>query len=355
MKIVQAVMCGGAGTRLWPVSRQERPKQLHALVSSQSMLAATIARGAGIDGLDLADTILITNARYADETLLEAQRAGVAQPTILLEPTARNTAPAAALACLAALEKDPDAVVLLLPADHHIADLNAYRAAILLGAAQAAEGALVTLGIRPSGPHTGYGYIEGGVETVPGAQQVTRFVEKPSLARATEMVQSGRFQWNAGIFLFRADFLLAELAKYEPRALDAPRRAYAAAKRHGPFVILPESPWDETLSISIDYAVAERTARAVTVPADLGWSDVGSWATLWEIGDKDAHGNVVAGAAELIAVENCYVRAESRQVALVGVQDLVVVETADAVLILPRERAQDVKLIVGRMAAAKAT
>lgn len=351
MRIVQVVMCGGAGTRLWPVSRKTAPKQLHALVGESSLLAQTIARGAHAEGLDRNDTILIANAALAEGCVQALKDAGAPGGRIVLEPSGKNTAPAAALASLAALERDPAAIVLLLPADHYIGDLDAYAAGIARGAALAAEGWFVTFGIRPTEANTGYGYIARGEPIAHGGFAVARFVEKPPLKAAQAMASDPAFSWNSGIFMARADRLLEELARHEPAALDGPRKAFAEAERSGPFIRLEPQAWATTKAISLDYAVAERTDRAAVAPVDMAWSDVGSWSTLWEISPKDEAGNVAIGDATAIDSRNVYVRAGSgRRVAVVGLEDVVVIETADAVLVLPRARSQDVKLVVERLA-----
>lgn len=346
--IVPAILCGGVGTRLWPLSRTSRPKQFHPLTTERSLLVETLLRGAGAPGSKGA--VLIAGASMRELAREEASKAGMLGARIVLEPEGKNTAPAAALAAFAALDVDADAIVLMLPSDHHVGDLEAFGAAVAAGAELASDNRIVTFGIQPSEPHTGYGYITAGEKLGPGFA-VARFVEKPKVDAAKALLAAGGNYWNAGIYMFRARFYLEELKRFAPEMLVQAQAAWDGGRSEGDVRTLDAAAWAKTPSDSIDYAVAEKTDRAAVVPVDMAWNDVGSWAALHEIASKGAD-NVVIGDVLSIDSTGSYVRAGSRLVALVGVHDLVVVETADAVVILPRERSQDVKSIVEALRAA---
>ena len=337
--IVPAILCGGAGTRLWPLSRSKRPKQFHRLTSGETLLAETIARGGLVAGAR--SPILIAGesmrALVIDEAPVDAH--------IVLEPSGRNTAPAAALAALAALEVETDPIILMLPSDHHVGDAAAFVAAVNAGAALAADDRIVTFGVEPDGPHTGYGYITAGAR-LGGGYTVARFVEKPELEDARALLAAGGNYWNAGIYMFRAQFYLDELARLAPAMSAAVEAAWRGGAAAGGVRRLDRAAWADCPSDSIDYAVAEKTDRAAVIPVNMAWSDVGSWAALHDIARPGGDANVTSGDVVAVESRRCFVRAESRLVALVGVDDLVVVETADAIVILPRSRAQDVKSIV---------
>lgn len=343
-KIQAVIMAGGSGSRLWPVSRSMYPKQLLPLVSDRTMLQETVARLDGLPGL--ADDCIVVCSE-AHRFLVAEQLAGASpEPRILLEPSGRNTAPAIALAALYALSQSHEPPVLLvLSADHVIRDATAFHAAAGAAREAAVAGALVTFGIVPSSPHTGYGYIEADAD---GANPVDirSFVEKPDADTARAYLKGGRHLWNSGMFMFRADRYLEELEEHAPDILAACRAAMVEAATDPDFVRPGADEFLGCRADSIDYAVMEKTRRAKVVPLDAGWSDVGSWEALYELSEGDQDGNVTSGDALLYDSRNSLVSSESRLVAAVGVDDLVVVETKDAVLVADRKRTQDVKRLV---------
>ena len=346
MKIYPVILSGGAGTRLWPLSRAVLPKQLLALVSDQTMLQETALRLAGWP--ELMAPIVVCGHEHRFLVAEQMREIGVAPLGILLEPAGRNTAPAVAAAAHFLAAIDPDAVMLVLPADHVIEQPDAFAAAVRRAALMVEEGALATFGIVPTGPETGYGYIHRGVavDGSDGCYQVDRFVEKPDRATAVELLRDGGYYWNSGMFLFRAERFLAELVRFTPAIAAAAEAAVRLGYRDLDFCRLHEDSFNACPSDSIDYAVMERTERAVVVPADIGWSDVGSWSALWEVQPHDAAGNSARGDVYLDNVANSLVRAESRIVAVIGVQDIVVVETPDAVLVVHKDQVQRVKQVV---------
>jgi mannose-1-phosphate guanylyltransferase/mannose-6-phosphate isomerase len=350
MKIYPIILSGGAGTRLWPLSRAVLPKQLLPLVTEKTMLQETALRVSGVPEMQ-APLIVCGN----DHRFLVAEQmreAGIKPLAILLEPVGRNTAPAVAAAANYVKAIDTDAMMLVLPADHVINDVPAFHAAVERAAALAREGALATFGIVPTAPETGYGYIKSG-DVVKGAvgdgYQVERFVEKPDRATAETFVKAGTYFWNSGMFLFRADAYLRELEQYAPEMAKAAAAAVQNDYSDLDFCRLDEAAFTSSPSDSIDYAVMEKTRHAVVVPADIGWSDVGSWSALHEVQPKDGNGNVTRGDVYLDDVTGSLVRAESRIVAVVGVKDVVVVETNDAVLVAHKDQVQRVKQIVDHL------
>jgi mannose-1-phosphate guanylyltransferase / mannose-6-phosphate isomerase len=340
------VLSGGSGSRLWPLSRTLLPKQFLPLVSQKTMLQETLLRLDGLAGTQRPTIVCSNEHRFlAAEQLREI---GVASAAQILEPAGRNTAPAVAVAALSVLANDPEGIMLVLPADHLIRDVARFHDAVGKAAIAARTGSLVTFGIVGREPETGYGYIERGesVTGIPGAYRVERFVEKPDEARAREFIASGRFYWNSGMFVFRASRYLDELGRHRPDILEAARGAWSKSTRDMDFIRLDEKAFTASPSESIDYAVMEKTRDAVVVEADIGWSDIGSWTALWHAGTPDEAGNVAVGDAHLDDARNCYVRAEGRLVAAVGVEDLIIVETADAVLVTHKDRSQEVKKTV---------
>jgi mannose-1-phosphate guanylyltransferase/mannose-6-phosphate isomerase len=348
MNLVPVVLCGGSGTRLWPLSRSFLPKQFLPLLSERTMLQETLARLAGLEGAQAPIAIANEEHRFLVAEQLREIRA--APRALVLEPVGRNTAPAVAAA---ALQVPPDSVLLVLPADHSIAGLAELHAAIRLGGKLAGAGKLVVFGIPPKGPHTGYGYIKRGSPLGAGAFAVERFVEKPALDKARGFLAEGGYLWNSGMFMFRADRFLAELGAARPEIVAGVRAALDAADRDLDFVRLDKDAFTRLPSDSIDYAVMERTREAAVVEARFTWSDVGSWNELWAAGAKDANGNVTHGDVLLADTTNSYVRSEGRLVAAVGASDMVIVETSDAVLVARKDRADELKQMVERMKATK--
>jgi mannose-1-phosphate guanylyltransferase/mannose-6-phosphate isomerase len=348
-RIHPVILSGGSGTRLWPMSRSAYPKQLMPLVGEQTLLQQTAARAG--DAAQFAPPLIVCNEEHRFMMGEQLRRVGIAPGAILLEPIGRNTAPAAAAAALVLLREAPDALMLLLPSDHFIADADGFRAAVARAAMAARQGALVTFGIAPSRPETGYGYIRRGtaLDDAPGCFAVARFVEKPDLATAETYLRDGGYSWNSGMFLFKAARLVEELERHAPAVVEAARRAVAEAGTDSDFMRLGKGAFAEAPSISLDHAVMERTQHAAVLPVDIGWTDVGSWAALWDIAAKDADGNALIGDVVTQDARGCYVRAAGRLIAIVGLADTVVVDTPDALLVAARDRAQDVRRIVERL------
>ncbi len=347
--VFPVLLSGGSGTRLWPASRSLYPKQLLPLVGERTLLQDTALRVSG-DGF-AAPTVICNDAhRFIVAEQLHA--AGLPPRRTILEPVGRNTAPAAALAALDLAATDPDALMLLLPSDHRIADRAAFHVAIETAAAAARAGHLVTFGIRPERPETGYGYIRQGagpLDGLDGAFPVDAFVEKPDRARAESYLESGDHAWNSGIFLLPVTPFLEELGRLRPDILAACRAALDGSRVDLDFLRLDEAAFAACPAESIDYAVMEHTHAAAVVPVEMGWSDVGSWNTLWEVSDKDADGNALKGDVIARDVADSYVATDGPLVAVLGVRDLVVVVDDDSVLITPRDRSQAVKDIVAEL------
>ncbi|CAH2604391.1 mannose-1-phosphate guanylyltransferase [Rhodovastum atsumiense] len=349
--VVPVVLSGGSGTRLWPVSRESFPKQFWPLASDRPMIAETALRATG-DGF--APPIVVCNQEHRFVVAEQLHRVGITTPTILLEPVGRNSAPAIAAAALIVAEQDPDAVLWMMAADAAMGDLPALHRAVDAAVAAARAGRIVTFGMRPTAPETGYGYIEVGTQLpgLPGVHDLARFVEKPDAAQAETLVASGRHLWNSGMFVFTARTLLEEMERHAPDVLAALRPAVTGRTQDLDFCRLDPVAFAAVPNISLDYAVAEKTDRAAVVPADLGWSDVGSWGALWELGNKDTAGNVAVGDDVLLeGATDCYVRSDGILTAVLGLKDAVVVVTEDAVLAMDRSQAQNVKRVVDRLKA----
>ncbi|MRR51662.1 MAG: mannose-1-phosphate guanylyltransferase/mannose-6-phosphate isomerase [Rhodocyclaceae bacterium] len=346
--ICPVVLSGGSGSRLWPLSRTLLPKQLLPLLGKETMIQQTVSRLRGIPGIGA--TMVVCNQEHRFLVAEQMRELGGDLGAIILEPSGRNTAPAVAIAALQLVSDGFDGVMLVLPADHSIADVPAFHAAVSVAAEAAAAGWLVTFGITPTGPETGFGYIRSGEAIADGAvRHVAEFVEKPDAQRAAEFVASGQYFWNSGMFAFRPEVFLAELEKFRPDILAAARLALAGVKRDLDFCRLDETSFAACPAESIDYAVMEKTDKAAMIPVSMGWSDIGSWTSLWAHTAKDEAGNGVLGDVLALDVKNSYLRAESRMVAALGVEDLIVVETADTVLVAHRDRAQDVKKLVAAL------
>ena len=350
MALLQPVLLsGGAGTRLWPLSREGYPKQFLPLVGEDTMLQATWRRIAPIADLP---PIVVANDDHRFLAAEQLRLVGVEHPAILLEPVGRNTAPAIAAAALQAMRDGADPVLLVLPSDHVVANEDAFRDAVRVAMPAADRGALVTFGIVPSAPETGFGYIQAdhahGEATEP--RRVLRFVEKPDAATAQGYIDIGGYYWNSGMFLFRASRYLEELGRFHPQMLAAVRIALLEGKRDGDFIRLDKDAFGACPSDSIDYAVMEKTDAAMVLPVDIGWNDVGSWSALWDVSEQDGGGNAHHGDVISVDSRNNYAYAR-RLVALVGVDDLVVVETDDAVLVARKDKVQQVKDVVAQLKA----
>ena len=349
--LIPVVLSGGVGSRLWPLSRELNPKQFLPMTGEVSMLEQTLERALALPNAE--QPIIVCNDEHRFKVAEQLRNQQVDNASIVLEPVGRNTAPAVAVAALQALKLDAQATLLVLPADHVIHDTEAFAQAVAVGLKQAKQGKLVTFGIIPTAPETGYGYIARGDDDCDGSFAIERFVEKPDLATAQSYLAEGNYLWNSGMFLLGAKTYLDELAAFAPEMLAAAEQSLAQASTDLDFIRLDKPAFEACPSDSIDYAVMEKTQRGMVVPLACGWSDVGSWATLWEIGDQDEQGNVVEGDVLLQSSNNSYVRSESRLVATLGINDLVVVETADAVLVAQRDQVQDIKAIVNQLKALK--
>lgn len=351
--IIPVILAGGSGTRLWPLSREFYPKQLLPLAGEKTMLQETVARTRQVDGVGHPIVVCTEEHRFmVAEQLREMDEAA----TIVIEPLGRDTAPAVSAGALQAMAGGADPVLLVLPADHVIGDPAAFAAAVQAGVPLAEAGRLITFGIVPCRPETGYGYIQKGAALGEGnpeaAFAVARFVEKPDLETAGQYVAAG-YLWNSGMFMFRASRYLEELNSLVPAMADCVQKAHADRAADLDFIRLEAKAFSRCPAVSIDYAVMEKTAAAVVIPLDCGWSDVGSWSALWEIGKRDAAGNILQGNVLAREVRNCYVHAASRLVAVLGLCDQIVVETADAVLVAHKDKAQEVKAIVQQLKAEK--
>lgn len=348
--ITPVILCGGSGTRLWPLSRELYPKQLLPLVDHQTMLQNTAQRLSGIGGV--APLIAVSNEEHRFLLAEQLREINAHVAGILLEPVGRNTAPAVAVSALFAMSQGDDPLLLVLPADHAMQNPAAFQQAVACAVPFAEQGKMITFGIVPTGPETGYGYIKAGVELGAEGYHVERFVEKPDRDTAERMLADGGYYWNSGMFLFKASVYLKELEQYRPDILDACRKTMDAAEQSYDFVRLGKAAFTACPSDSIDYAVMEKTPDAVVIPLDAGWSDVGSWSSLHEAVGPDQQGNVLSGDVLIHDVQGSYIASNHRLVAAVGLRDHIIVETADAVLVAHRDKVQDVKAIVQQLNAA---
>ena len=352
--LIPLILSGGSGTRLWPVSRRNLPKQFLSLSGDGTLFQQTVTRTQKLPDVSAPIVVASEDHRFlAADQLLEA---GVTGATIMLEPVARNTAPAIALGALKAVERDPQALLLVLPADHLIGDTESFVAAVQQALPAARDGWLVTFGVRPDRPETGFGYIRRAESIGENAFRVERFVEKPDLATAQGYVTDGSYDWNSGMFLFKAARYLEELSQHAPEMLEAVRKAYATGHGDLDFVRVDAEAFAKVPDNSIDYAVMEKTSRAAVIPVSCAWSDIGSWSALWMSGQHDEQGNQREGDTLTVNTRNSLLRSHDRHmIATVGVEDIIVVSTPDATLVVHRDAAQDVKKVVDQLKASGRT
>ncbi|MCK5308896.1 MAG: mannose-1-phosphate guanylyltransferase/mannose-6-phosphate isomerase, partial [Zetaproteobacteria bacterium] len=348
MKLYPVILSGGSGSRLWPLSREHYPKPLLPLVSDRTLLQETACR---LDAIpDLGDAVYVCNEEHRFLVAEQVVELGKTPSTIILEPQGRNTAPALTLAALYLVSKDPDAMMVVMPADHVMTQPEQFVDAVNQASPHAGNGALVTFGVVPGGPETGYGYIKRGEKLGDGvAFSVAEFVEKPDLKAAEQYVSAGDYYWNSGIFLMRANQWLAEIERYRPDIKNACDLAMEQGRQDSDFFRVNQQAFRDCPGDSIDYAVMEKTGKAVVVPISAGWSDVGAWSALWNVCPQDDHGNVIRGDVLAEDTHNAFLVAQHRCLAIVGMDDVIVVETADAVLVAHKDKAQDVKKIVSRL------
>ncbi len=347
MKIVPVILSGGSGTRLWPLSRPQYPKQYLPLVGDNTMLQETILRLSGLD--DLAEPIIICNEDHRFIVAEQCQQINITNPTILLEPIGRNTAPAIAAAAFQVQKIFKDSILLVLSADHVIKDVDEFHKAIDIAFKQALKGKLVTFGIVPTEANTGYGYIKSTINETGGAYQVEEFVEKPDAKTAKSYLEQGNYLWNSGMFMFQANTLVDELSEHSPNIVISVIDAVRKSKQDLDFIRLDEKSFKSSPSDSIDCALMEKSNNVVVVPLDAQWSDVGSWSALYDIGEKDNNGNVIKGDVIAKDTKNTYINANHHMVTTLGVENLIVVDTPDATFIVTQDKAQEVKAIVGSL------
>ena len=347
MKIIPVILSGGSGTRLWPLSRKQYPKQYLPLAGDNTMLQETILRLSGLD--NLADPIIVCNADHRFLVAEQCQQIDIINPIILLEPVGRNTAPAIAAAALQSLKQTDDAVLLVLSADHVIQDVESFHQAINIASQHAQEDKLATFGIVPTDANTGYGYIKSSKKNNDGAYKVEEFVEKPDLQTAQSYLEQGNYLWNSGMFMFKAATLIDELTTHSPEIVTSVNDAVNNAEQDLDFIRLDKQAFESSPSDSIDYALMEKSDNVVVVPLDAQWNDIGSWSALHDIGTKDSNGNVIQGDVFTEETTNTYIHANHHMVATIGVQDLVIVDTPNATLIATKDKAHEVKKIVEQL------
>ncbi|QDH17333.1 mannose-1-phosphate guanylyltransferase/mannose-6-phosphate isomerase [Swingsia samuiensis] len=351
-KVVPVILSGGSGSRLWPVSRGSYPKQFWPLLNDHTLIQETALRGSACGS---ADPIIVCNADHRFIIAEQLREAGIKNPKIVLEPVGRNSAPAIAAAAFLVAQEDPDAILWVMAADAAITDLKSLQDSLQNAVLVAQSGWIATFGMKPTKPETGYGYIEAGspIQNIPQAYEVARFIEKPSLDIAQELIQSDKYFWNSGMFLAKAKVFLSEIRSYEPEIYTTIKQSVQHCRVDMDFIRLDEESFQKSPNISVDYAIAERTKLAAVIPGDFGWSDIGSWDSLWDLSPKDPQGNVVYGEHIFLdRTKNCYVRSDGIVTAVTGVDDLIVVVTSDAVMISHRDNAQDIKHVVARLSAA---
>lgn len=346
--ILPVIMAGGTGSRLWPMSRELYPKQFLRLYGEQSMLQETVTR---LNGLGASEPLVICNEEHRFLVAEQLRQINRLSKNIILEPVGRNTAPAITLAALSAIDEGSDPLLLVLAADHVIENPEAFHQAVQNAIPFAEQGKLVTFGIVPTGPETGYGYIQRGVELGSNSEsiyRVQRFVEKPNLPTALQYLETGEYYWNSGMFLFRAKRFLEEMATFRPDILQACLKAIETMEpdEQQNFIRVDKESFSACPDESVDYAVMEKTTDAIVVPLDAGWNDIGSWAALWDVNNKNTAGNAVTGDVFTHNAENCYINTDEKLVAAIGVENLVIVNTKDAVLVIDKSQVQDVKKVV---------
>ena len=344
MQIIPVILSGGSGTRLWPLSRKQYPKQYLPLVGDNTMLQETILRLKGLD--NLADPIIVCNVDHRFLVAEQCQQIDIQNPTILLEPVGRNTAPAIAAAALQSLRDSENSTLLVLSADHVIQDVDAFHEAINIANQQVQSGKLATFGIVPTNANTGYGYIKSSKENSNGAYKVEEFVEKPDLKTAQTYLEQGNYLWNSGMFMFKADVLIDELTTHSSDIVDSVNNAINNATQDLDFIRLDKQAFESSPSDSIDYALMEKSNNVVVVPLDAQWNDIGAWPALYDIGNKDANGNVTKGDVIIQDTTNTYINADHHMVAAIGVDNLIIIDTPDATFIATQDKAQEVKSIV---------
>jgi len=345
--IIPVILSGGSGSRLWPLSRETYPKQLLPLFGDYSLLQDTVRRSMKL--ANVSAPLIICNESHRFLVAEQLQEIEEMPLSIILEPIGRNTAPAIAMAAITALTHEEDPLLLILPSDHVIVDVERFCEVVIRSAKFAAEGKLITFGIVPTKPETGYGYIQSDKIYDDIAYTVKQFVEKPDFETAKQYVDSKKYYWNSGMFMFKAKTILAEMQKYEPSIIEACQATYQRRIEESDFCRLQKEDFGKCLSKSIDYAVMEKTSEALVVPFDGGWSDVGSWSALAELGESDDQGNVIHGNVICQNSSNCYLRSDKRLLAAIGLKDIVVIETSDAVLVTHKDCSQDVKGVVERL------
>jgi mannose-1-phosphate guanylyltransferase/mannose-6-phosphate isomerase len=346
LKIIPVIMSGGSGTRLWPLSTAKRPKQFHYLGAERTMIEETVMRFSGAHrGVKFLPPVIIASAAHGDLVAEAMRTIGVNPSAVILEPQGRNTAATAALAALIAKEIDLEAHVLLAPADHLVANAPAFVETIRAACAVLPD-RIVTFGITPAGPETGYGYIQQGESLAEGVHIVTTFKEKPELQVAMKYLDEGGYSWNSGVFLFSPDTLLEEFSIAASDIREGARAALERAERIEQRILLHAETFAAVRSEAVDRAVMEHTARAAVAPCDIGWADVGSWAEVWRLSEKDGKGNAVKGSVILEDAANNLVRTDGVHISVVGLSDLIVIANGDCILIAPRDRAQDVKKVI---------
>lgn len=339
--IIPIILSGGAGTRLWPLSWGDHPKQFLSLISDKTMIQETLLR---LKGLDITAPIVSCGV---DHRFLVAQQLGElgVKPTILLEPMAKNTAPAIAAACCAAMKQDKDAVVVVLPSDHVIKDVEVFQTSVMTAAGLAEKGHLVTFGIVPTFPATGYGYVKGGEHVAHHVYSLDKFVEKPCIEKAKEYLASGEYSWNSGMFVFKASSFIEELKVHNPEMAKLSIEAFEKAVVDADFIRLDKDAFDQITGDSIDYAVMEKTSKGMIVKLNAGWDDVGSWSALYDISNKDGNMNVVKGDVIALDTTSSYIRGGKRTIATIGLDNIVVVDSDDSLLIAAKGKIQDVKKV----------